>query len=82
MGTGRSTVSGVRVVDGRLDLEHPPHADGDGTVLSSRALPILPIPYQRMDSSADHLALMSDREVLHAIKRFLQGEPVGPVHQP
>jgi pimeloyl-ACP methyl ester carboxylesterase len=82
VGTGRSTVSGVRVVDGKLDLEHPPHADGDGTVVSSRALPILPIPYQRLDSSADHLALMSDREVLHAIKRFLQGEPVGTVHQP
>jgi hypothetical protein len=51
-------------------------------VLSSRALPIPSIPYQRMDSSADHLALTSDREVLHTIKRFLQGESVGPIHQP
>ena len=77
VGTGRPTVSGARVVEGKLDLEHPPRADGDGSVLSARALPVLPIPYRRVDSSAEHVALMSDRDVLQAIERFLKGEAVG-----
>ncbi len=82
VGTGRPTVSGMRVVDGKLDLEHPPRADGDGSVQSARALPVLPIPYRRLDSSAEHVALMSDREVLQAIERFLQGETVGTAATP
>lgn len=82
VGTGRPTVSGMRMVDGKLDLAHPPRADGDGAVLSARAVPVLPIPYQRVDSAAEHVALMSDREVLHTVERFLHGEAVGTVHPP
>lgn len=82
VGTGRPTVSGMRVVDGNLDLEHPPSADGDGSVLSSHAVPVLPMTWQRVDSAAEHVELMSDREVLHAVDRFLRGETVGTVHQP
>jgi pimeloyl-ACP methyl ester carboxylesterase len=77
VGKGRPTVSGMRVVDGKLDLEHPPRADGDGAVLASRALPVLPIPFRSLDSSAEHVALTSDSEVLQAVERFLRGEAVG-----
>ncbi|WP_257463172.1 lipase/acyltransferase domain-containing protein [Archangium lipolyticum] len=82
VGKGRPTVSGVRVVDGKLDLEHPPRADGDGSVLASRALPVLPIPFRHLDSPAEHVALMSDAEVLQAVERFLQGETVGTARSP
>ncbi|QRN96469.1 alpha/beta hydrolase [Archangium violaceum] len=77
VGKGRPTVSGVRVVDGKLDLEHPPRADGDGSVLASRALPVGSIPFRHLDSPAEHLALMSDPEVLQSVERFLRGETVG-----
>jgi hypothetical protein len=82
VGTGRPTVGGVRVVEGKVDLAHPPLADGDGSVLSARAVPVLPIPYRRVDSAAEHVALMSDRDVLQAVERFLKGEAVGTAHQP
>ena len=82
VGTGRPTVSGMRMVDGKLDVGHPARADGDGSVLSARAVPVLPVAYQRVDSAAEHVALMSDREVLHAVERFLRGETVGTAHQP
>jgi pimeloyl-ACP methyl ester carboxylesterase len=82
VGTGRPTVSGVRVVEGKLDLVHPTLADGDGSVLSARAVPVLPIPYRRVDSAAEHVALMSDRDVLQAVERFLKGEAVGTAHVP
>ncbi|WPB76335.1 alpha/beta fold hydrolase [Archangium violaceum] len=82
VGTGRPTVSGMRMVDGKLDVKNPPRADGDGSVLSARAVPVLPMVYQRVDSPAEHVALMSDREVLQAVERFLRGETVGTVHQP
>ena len=75
-------MSGMRRVDGKLDVEHPARADGDGAVLSSRAVPVLPMAYQRVDSAAEHVALMSEREVLHAVERFLRGETVGVAHQP
>ncbi|EPX57456.1 hypothetical protein D187_006631 [Cystobacter fuscus DSM 2262] len=77
VGTGNPSTSGVRVVEGRLDLKNEPSADGDGAVLSSSALPVLSIPYQRLDSAAEHVALMSDRDVLRALERFFQGERVG-----
>jgi hypothetical protein len=77
VGKGRPTVSGMRLVDGRLDLEHPPRADGDGSVLAARALPVLPIPFRYLDSAAEHVALTSDPEVLQAVERFLRGEAVG-----
>lgn len=82
VGTGHPTVSGWRVVDGTLELKHPTSADGDGSVLSARALPVLPIPYRRVDSAAEHVALMSDRDVLHAVERFLRGEQVGTAPAP
>ncbi|WNG32979.1 hypothetical protein F0U61_04610 [Archangium violaceum] len=82
VGTGRPSVSGMRMVDGKLDLKNPPRADGDGSVQSARALPELPISYQRLDSSAEHVELMSDRDVLHAVERFLRGETVGTLYQP
>ncbi|HZH77907.1 MAG TPA: hypothetical protein VEY88_17910, partial [Archangium sp.] len=72
--------SGVKVVEGKPDFAHPPRADGDGSVLSARAVPVLPIPYRRVDSAAEHVALMSDRDVLGIVERFLEGEAVGTAH--
>ena len=77
VGTGRPTTSGYQVVDGKVEMENPPRADGDAAVLSARALPVLPIDWRRVDSAAEHVALMSDREVLQAVERFLRGEAVG-----
>lgn len=82
VGTGHPTVSGFEVVDGKLDVTHPRHADGDGTVMASRAVPVLPLVYQRLDSAAEHVGLTSDPKVLDAIERFLKGETVGQVQQP
>jgi pimeloyl-ACP methyl ester carboxylesterase len=75
-GTGRPTVNGVRMAGAKLDLEHPARADGDGSVPFWSALPALRIPYQRVDSEAEHVDLMSDRDVLQAVERFLRGEVV------
>jgi hypothetical protein len=61
-------------MQGKLELENPLRADGDGSVPSSRALPLLPIPYQRLDRATEHLSLMSDHEVLQAIERFLHAD--------
>lgn len=82
VGTGRPTVSGFRMEVDTVDLAHPLRADGDGAVLATSAVPVLPLRYQRLDSGAEHVALTSDRAVLQAIERFLQGEAVGPVHAP
>ncbi|MFP2905767.1 lipase/acyltransferase domain-containing protein [Pyxidicoccus sp. 3LFB2] len=74
VGTGRSTTSGFRMKDGALDLDDEVKADGDGAVLTTSAVPALPLPFERVDSRAEHVALMSDDDVLEAIARFL-GRP-------
>ncbi len=71
VGTGRPTTSGFPVKDGGLDLENEVKADGDGSVLSTSAVPALPLPFERLDSRAKHVALMSDDAVLEALSRFL-----------
>jgi pimeloyl-ACP methyl ester carboxylesterase len=75
VGTGRSTTSGFRMKDGALDVDDETKADGDGSVLATSAVPALSLPFERLDSRAEHVALMSDDEVLRAIARFL-GHPV------
>lgn len=60
--------------DGGLDLDDEVKADGDGSVLATSAVPALPLPFERVDSRAEHVALMSDDDVLEAIARFL-GRP-------
>lgn len=71
VGTGRSTTRGFRLKDGGLDLEHEVTVDGDGSVPATSAVPALPLPFERVDSRAEHVALMSDDDVLEAISRFL-----------
>jgi len=77
VGSGQPTPSGFQEKNGTLDVEHPLNGDGDGSVVSSRALPLLPMAYRRVDSKSEHVALMSDKKVLVAIERFLRGETVG-----
>lgn len=81
VGSGRATQSGFRVVAGQVDARHALRADGDGSVVSTRALPLLPMAYQRVDTQAEHTGMTSDREVLRAVERFLKGETVGPMHR-
>ena len=69
IGNGRATVSGVRVTAQGFDFEHPPSADGDGSVLLTSAPP--PIPFTRFDTTAEHVALLNDRDVQRAIAAFL-----------
>ena len=73
VGTGRDTVRGFRG-RGTLDVEHPLLADGDGSVLASNAIPPTDwvLPYQRFFSTAEHVALVSDEQVLQEIARFLR----------
>jgi pimeloyl-ACP methyl ester carboxylesterase len=72
VGTGRPTTRAFRLKDGAPDLEDEVTADGDGSVLATSAVPALPLPFERVDSAAGHVALMSDDAVLEAIARFLR----------
>ena len=65
VGVGHQTVSGVRVVEGRFDFDHPPTADGDGTVTAQSARPAF--PHEELISHATHTALLDDPAVRQAI---------------
>ena len=65
VGVGRETVSGVRVANGSFDFDHPPTADGDGTVLSASARPAF--PHEELISRATHNTLLDDPKVQQAI---------------
>ncbi len=71
VGSGRPTVSAFRTKEGRPDPHAEVTADGDGSVPTHSAVPALPLAHERLDSRAGHVELMSDREVLEAIARFL-----------
>lgn len=73
VGTGRKLIESFRVVAGQVSFESPVLGDGDGSVLSARALPPPPLRYERLESKADHVALMSDEAVQEAVARFLTG---------
>lgn len=65
IGTGRPTVSGVRSVEGRFDFDHPPTADGDGTVTAASARPAF--DHQELESRASHTTLLDDEAVRRAV---------------
>ncbi|MBS1150808.1 MAG: hypothetical protein H6Q89_2506 [Myxococcaceae bacterium] len=69
IGTGRATVSGVRVTAEGFDFQHPPTADGDDSVLAASAVP--PVPFTRFDTPTEHVALLNDPAVQRAIAAFL-----------
>ena len=71
VGTGHPTVSGVLVAQGKLDFDHPPGADGDGTVTAVSARPAF--PHREVTSLAAHGELLNDREVQRAIIDFIAG---------
>lgn len=71
VGTGRSSVRAVRVEGDRFDFEHPVVGDGDGSVLAAFAQPPQPMRVQRVETSAEHMALMGAHDVQQAIARFL-----------
>lgn len=65
VGVGHETVSGVRFAGGTFDFDHPPTADGDGTVLATSARPAF--PHQELVSHAVHNTLLDDAAVQQAI---------------
>ena len=72
IGSGRATVSKQRVhADGSFDFDHPVEADGDGTVLSSSALPFEQIRHSELRTTVDHVQLLNASEVQEQIAAFL-----------
>ena len=65
VGLGHETVSGVRMVKDRFDFDHPPTADGDGTVTAISARPAF--PHDELTSRAVHSKLLDDNDVQQAI---------------
>ena len=72
VGVGHPTVSGVRVVHGSFDFDHPPTADGDGTVLSKNARPAF--AHEELVTQAIHTELLDDPAVQQAIARRAAAE--------
>ena len=70
IGSGRPTVSGVRVAGEGFDFEDPPTADGDGSVLLTSSSP--PLSFTRFETHAEHVALLNDPQVQAAIEVFLR----------
>jgi pimeloyl-ACP methyl ester carboxylesterase len=71
IGHGRATTVGERVVEGRVDVEHPVRGDGDETVAATSAVPPKPLTYALVETSARHVALLNDDEVRKAIAHFV-----------
>lgn len=65
IGVGHETVSGVRMVEGRFDFDHPPTADGDGTVTATSARPAF--PHEELLTHATHERLLDDEAVQRAV---------------
>lgn len=69
IGHGHPTVAKVRVTEHGFDFSNPPTADGDGSVLLTAAEP--PVPFTRLDTTTEHVALLNDPDVQKAIAAFL-----------
>jgi pimeloyl-ACP methyl ester carboxylesterase len=71
VGQGRQVTDAIRWTGSGFDLEHPLRADGDSTVVVSRAIP--PFKAERLVyTSAAHVALLNDEGVRAAIEEFLK----------
>ncbi len=69
VGEGHPTISGVRLENGAPDLDHPPKADGDGTVTAVSARP--DFPHQEFVTQAGHVEMLREPDVQRAVARFL-----------
>lgn len=74
VGVGRPLIKSFRVIDGKPTFEDPILADGDGSVLTTRALPPAPLHVDRLETKADHVEMVGDRDVQEAVARFLEGD--------
>jgi pimeloyl-ACP methyl ester carboxylesterase len=73
VGTGRATVEAWRLkADGSFDLTAPLRGDGDGSVLTARATPPKPIDAQRVNTTAEHSALLNDDGVREVLRQFVK----------
>jgi hypothetical protein len=72
VGRGRPTPARLRAVSGKIDLQHPDLADGDGTVTATSAIPPAILPFDRFETHADHVALLNDAEVRAAVTAFIR----------
>jgi pimeloyl-ACP methyl ester carboxylesterase len=69
VGLGRATVSGMRLSGDGFDFKDNPTADGDGSVLVSSATPDL--PFTRVETQTEHVALLNDPGVQTTVSAFL-----------
>ena len=69
VGEGNGAVAGIRLTAGAPDFDHPPIADGDGTVMATSARPAF--PHDEVVTHTKHTALLNDSAVQAAIARFL-----------
>ncbi|NOK38200.1 alpha/beta fold hydrolase [Corallococcus exercitus] len=74
VGVGHPLIKSFRVIDGKPTFEDPVLADGDGSVLTTRALPPAPLHVDRLETKADHVAMVGDEEVMEAVARFVTGD--------
>lgn len=73
VGKGRPTVEAWRVkADGSIDLKEPVRGDGDGSVLTARAMPPRPITPQVVNTTAEHSDLLNDDGVREVLRQFVQ----------
>ena len=73
VGTGRPTTAGwVVKADGTFDFEAAVTADGDGTVLTSRATPPSPIHGALVHTEAEHAVLLNEPGVQSVIGEFVK----------
>lgn len=71
VGVGQPLIQSFRVVNGQPTFENPIIADGDGSVLTTRALPPSPMHVERLETKADHVAMVGDEAVREAVARFV-----------
>jgi pimeloyl-ACP methyl ester carboxylesterase len=74
VGVGHPLIKSFRVLDGKPTFEDPIIADGDGSVLAARAMPPEPLHVDRLETRADHVAMVGDEEVREAVARFVAGD--------
>ncbi|RKI53246.1 alpha/beta fold hydrolase [Corallococcus sp. AB049A] len=74
VGVGHPLIKSFRIIDGKPAFEDPVLADGDGSVLTTRALPPAPLHVDRLETRADHVGMMGDEEVQEAVARFVTGD--------
>ena len=74
VGVGQPLIKSFRIIKGQPTFEDPILADGDGSVLATRAMPPEPLHVDRLETQADHVGMMADEEVQAALARFLTGD--------